>query len=54
MNPDFYEKKNLGVEILGTNGSKMDFFGSFSKTSLRICFLFRLEEDIMVSAKFEV
>ena len=50
-------KKNLGVEILGQKGSKMRFFEIFSKTALKILFIFIQKEDIIVlhvCAKFQV
>ena len=41
-------KKNLGVEIWGKRGSKMGFFGIFSKTSLRILLVFTEKEGLIV------
>ena len=41
-------KKIHGVEILRKRGSKMRFFGIFSKTALTISFFFLQKEDIRV------
>ena len=44
IKPDFGKKiPPQGVHILGKKGSKIEFFRSFSKSSLMIWFVFRLK-----------
>ena len=44
IKPDFGKKvPPQGVHISGKKGSKIEFFRSFSKSSLRIWFVFRLK-----------
>ena len=55
--PNFMMKAFLVLEIWGQKGSKMGFFGLFSKNNYKIWFILLGQEDIIVlrvHAKFHV